>query len=85
MDETDLVWAVVIGVVVGLGGGRVLRRSHPHRGVAVLLAFAAAVLGSLLAGVVGVGDRPGFEPVERLLQFVFAGATLMLAGRLADS
>lgn len=83
MDGIDLLWAVLIGVVVGLGAWWPRRRGgpHPYAWVAIGLAFAAAVLGALLAGVVGVADRSGFEPVERLLQFVFAVATMVLFGK----
>lgn len=84
MDGIDLLWALVIGVVVGLGAWLPRRRrggSRAYAWVAVGVAFVAAVLGALLAGVVGVADRAGFEPVERLLQFVFAVATMVLFGK----
>jgi predicted membrane protein len=47
VDQTDLIWAVVVGLVAG------------------------------------VGDRPGFEPVERLLQFVFAASARLLVAPMA--
>ncbi|AGL19945.1 hypothetical protein [Actinoplanes sp. N902-109] len=82
MDRADLAYAVIIGLLVGGAGGRLLRRRGAHitDAAAILLAFVAAVLGSLLAGATGVDDQRGFEPVERLLQFLVAGATLTLLG-----
>lgn len=84
VDLTDLVFALVIGVLIGALGHLVM----PHHRVVplwftVLTGVIAAVLGSLVAGAVGVGDTQGFEWVERTLQLVFAIATVLNVRTLA--
>jgi uncharacterized membrane protein YeaQ/YmgE (transglycosylase-associated protein family) len=84
VDFADLVFALVIGVLVGALGHLVM----PHRRAiplwfTMLAGVIAAVLGSLVAGAVGVGDSQGFEWVERTLQLVFAIATVLNIRTLA--
>jgi uncharacterized membrane protein YeaQ/YmgE (transglycosylase-associated protein family) len=84
VDLTDLVFALAIGVLIGALGHLVM----PHRPAVplwftVLISFIAAVLGSLVAGAVGVGDSQGVEWVERTLQLVFAIATVLNIRTLA--
>jgi uncharacterized membrane protein YeaQ/YmgE (transglycosylase-associated protein family) len=84
VDLTDLAFALVIGVLIGALGQLVM----PHRRAiplwfTVLAGVIAAVLGSLVAGAVGVGDGQGFEWIERTLQLVFAVATVLNVRTLA--
>ena len=68
----NYVLAVVIGAVIGLIGGYVLREKHPN---AMWLAPVLAVVGGVLASVLAslFGD-PGYGWQEPIAQVVFAAA-----------
>lgn len=78
MDLTDLLAAFFVALVTGAGGRILTRHSRPRltTWIMVVTAFVAAVIASIIAGIADVSDTPGFEWVERLLQVVFASASL---------
>lgn len=85
VDVNDLLFALAIGVFTGTLG----HLAMPHRlrvplWFTVLTAFVAAVLASLVAGAIGLGDSPGVEWAERTLQLVFASATVLNVRTLAS-
>ncbi|WP_406090640.1 GlsB/YeaQ/YmgE family stress response membrane protein [Streptomyces sp. NBC_01013] len=74
MEISGLVSALIIGTVVGLLG-RLVLPGRQHIGVlwTLVVGIAAALLGSLLASVLGVGGTRGIDWIECLLQIVLAG------------
>ncbi|MEU1370597.1 GlsB/YeaQ/YmgE family stress response membrane protein [Streptomyces sp. NPDC005803] len=74
MEISGLVSALLIGAVVGLLG-RLCLPGRQHIGVlwTLVVGIAAALLGSLLASVLGVGDTGGVDWIECLVQIVLAG------------
>jgi uncharacterized membrane protein YeaQ/YmgE (transglycosylase-associated protein family) len=72
---TSHVTAVVIGVVVGALGWFLLPdgRTRPAW-AAVVLAVVAAVIGTFVAGVLGVAPSPGVDWLELTFQLSFAAA-----------
>lgn len=68
----NFVLAVVIGAVIGVIGGFVLREKHPN---AMWLAPVLAVVGGILASVLALlfGD-PGYGWQEPIAQIVLAAA-----------
>jgi hypothetical protein len=61
MDRTDLIAAVIVAVLTGAGGRVLTRRRQPAPWIMIGVGFAAAVVGSLVAGAVAIGDSPGSE------------------------
>lgn len=74
MHISGLVSALVIGAAVGLLG-RLVLPGRQHIGVlwTLVVGMAAALLGPLLASVLGVGDTRGVDWSEWLIQIVLAG------------
>ncbi|MEU1493756.1 GlsB/YeaQ/YmgE family stress response membrane protein [Streptomyces sp. NPDC005776] len=79
MEISGLVSALLIGVVVGLLGHLVLP-GRQHIGVlwTLVAGMAAALLGTLLASVLGVAHTRGIDRSECLIQIVLAA--LAVAG-----
>jgi hypothetical protein len=50
MDRTDLIAAVIVAVLTGAGGRVLTRRRQPAPWIMIGVGFAAAVVGSLVAG-----------------------------------
>ncbi|MFJ2026803.1 GlsB/YeaQ/YmgE family stress response membrane protein [Streptomyces sp. NPDC087897] len=74
MEISGLVSALVIGAAVGLLG-RLVLPGRQHIGVlwTLVVGIAAALLGSLLASLLGVGATRGVDWIEWLIQVVLAG------------
>ncbi|MFD4021021.1 GlsB/YeaQ/YmgE family stress response membrane protein [Streptomyces sindenensis] len=73
MEISGLVSALVIGSAVGLLG-RLVLPGRQHIGVlwTLVVGMAAALLGSLLASVLGVGATGGVDWIEWLIQIALA-------------
>jgi uncharacterized membrane protein YeaQ/YmgE (transglycosylase-associated protein family) len=74
MHISGLVSALVIGTSVGLLG-RLVLPGRQHIGVlwTLVVGMAAALLGSLLASVLRVGETRGVDWSEWIMQIVLAG------------
>ena len=79
----NFLYAVLIGAVIGLIGGYLLRSRHPN---AMVLGPALAIAGSVIASVLATifGDA-GYGPKDFILQVVLAivgvGVVYFLASR----
>ncbi|GLY25890.1 GlsB/YeaQ/YmgE family stress response membrane protein [Micromonospora sp. NBRC 101691] len=73
MEVTGFFTALVIGLIIGALGRLVVpgRQSIPIW-LTLLIGVIAAVLGTLVAGALGVDDTPGVDWIELALQVVFA-------------
>ncbi|MEV0329704.1 GlsB/YeaQ/YmgE family stress response membrane protein [Micromonospora echinospora] len=73
MEVTGFFTALVIGLIIGALGRLVVpgRQSIPIW-LTLLIGVIAAVLGTLVAGALGVDDTPGVDWIELGLQVVFA-------------
>ncbi|WP_416904834.1 GlsB/YeaQ/YmgE family stress response membrane protein [Micromonospora echinospora] len=73
MEVTGFFTALVIGLIIGALGRLVVpgRQSIPIW-LTLLIGVVAAVLGTLVAGALGVDDTPGVDWIELALQVVFA-------------
>ena len=74
MEITGLITAIVFGAVIGGLGRLVVPGRHKMSLlVTILVGIVAAVLGTAVAGFIGVADTPGIDWTELALQIVFAG------------
>ncbi|XTZ15048.1 GlsB/YeaQ/YmgE family stress response membrane protein [Micromonospora echinospora] len=73
MEVTGFFTALVIGLIIGALGRLVVpgRQSIPIW-LTLLIGVIAAVLGTLVAGALGVDDTRGVDWIELGLQVVFA-------------
>lgn len=73
MDVTGFLSALLVGTAVG-ALGRLVLPGHQHIGVlwTFVVGVAAALLGSLLAAVIGLGEDAREDWVEFLMQVAVA-------------
>ncbi|MFE0593051.1 GlsB/YeaQ/YmgE family stress response membrane protein [Micromonospora echinospora] len=73
MEVTGFFTALVIGLIIGALGRLVVpgRQSIPIW-LTLLIGVVAAVLGTLVAGALGVDDTRGIDWIELALQVAFA-------------
>ncbi|HEX2774165.1 MAG TPA: GlsB/YeaQ/YmgE family stress response membrane protein [Micromonosporaceae bacterium] len=73
MEVTGFFWAIVIGAIIGALGRLVV---PGKQNISIILTIAigivAALLGTLLAGAIGVDDTRGIDWIEIALQVVLA-------------
>jgi uncharacterized membrane protein YeaQ/YmgE (transglycosylase-associated protein family) len=84
MEITGLFSAIVFGLIIG-ALGRLVLPGRQNIGIllTMLVGVAAALLGTLIAGALGVANTPGIDWIELALQVglaavgvgLFAGAT----------
>lgn len=79
----NFIGAIVIGLVIGLIGGFMLRSKQAN---AIWLAPVLAVGGSLIASVLALafGDRRDYGWKEPILQVVLAGVGVAIVAYLAN-
>ncbi|MBW4700646.1 GlsB/YeaQ/YmgE family stress response membrane protein [Micromonospora sp. RL09-050-HVF-A] len=82
MEVQGFFTAIIIGLVIGALGRLVVPGKQK---ISILLTLAigvvAAILGTLLAGALGVDDTGGIDWIELFLQVAFAaGGVAVLAG-----
>ena len=82
MEITGLITAIIFGLAIG-GLGRLVApgRNQVSLLVTMLVGIVAAVLGTAVAGFIGVADTPGIDWTELALQIVFAGGGVSLLSR----
>ncbi|WKU05931.1 GlsB/YeaQ/YmgE family stress response membrane protein [Micromonospora sp. HUAS LYJ1] len=82
MEVQGFFTAIIIGLIIGALGRLVVPGKQK---ISILLTLAigvvAAILGTLLAGVLGVDDTPGIDWIELFIQVAFAAiGVALLAG-----
>jgi uncharacterized membrane protein YeaQ/YmgE (transglycosylase-associated protein family) len=75
MEITDIISALLIGLVVG-GLGRLVvpGRQHISLLLTIFVGIVAAFLGTAAATVLGVADTPGIDWIELAIQVGLSGA-----------
>ncbi|MBO8200026.1 GlsB/YeaQ/YmgE family stress response membrane protein [Streptomyces smyrnaeus] len=73
MDISGLISALVVGIVIG-ALGRLVLPGRQQVGVVwtIVVGIVAALIGSGIAGAVGVADTKGFDWIELIIQVALA-------------
>ncbi|GAB1817638.1 GlsB/YeaQ/YmgE family stress response membrane protein [Herbidospora sp. RD11066] len=80
MEITGIITAVVIGVVIGALGRLVLPgRRHLPIWLTVVVGVIAALVGTAIAGVLGVADTRGIDWIELAVQIGLAALGVSVA------
>ncbi|MGL5850560.1 MAG: GlsB/YeaQ/YmgE family stress response membrane protein [Phycicoccus sp.] len=80
---SSIITAIVIGAVIGALGRLVVSgKQDISILVTIAIGIVAALLGTLIAGLVGVSDTPGIDWIELLIQVLLAAVGVaIVAGR----
>ena len=79
MEVTGFLWAIVIGLIIGALGRLVVPgKQNIPIWLTILIGVAAALLGTLVAGLLGVDDTRGIDWIELIIQVAFAAAGVAL-------
>ncbi|WP_213450648.1 GlsB/YeaQ/YmgE family stress response membrane protein [Rhizomonospora bruguierae] len=80
MEISGIFTAIIIGLVIGsLGRLVVPGKQNLPIWLTVVIGVAAALLGTLVASVVGVADTPGIDWIELFLQVALAAIGVSIA------
>jgi uncharacterized membrane protein YeaQ/YmgE (transglycosylase-associated protein family) len=82
MTATGIITAIIVGAIIGALGRLVVpgRQSMPVW-LTIVVGIVAALLGSVIAGAMGVRDTAGFDWIELFIQVVLAAiGVALLAG-----
>ncbi|WP_327686435.1 GlsB/YeaQ/YmgE family stress response membrane protein [Streptomyces sp. NBC_00467] len=73
MEVTGIITAIVIGIIIGVLG-RLVLPGRQHIGIlwTITVGIAAALIGTALAGALGVADTNGPDWIEWLIQIALA-------------
>jgi uncharacterized membrane protein YeaQ/YmgE (transglycosylase-associated protein family) len=79
MTATGIISAIIVGAIIGALGRLVVpgRQSMPVW-LTIVVGIAAALLGSVIAGAMGVRDTAGFDWIEFFIQVVLAAVGVAL-------
>jgi uncharacterized membrane protein YeaQ/YmgE (transglycosylase-associated protein family) len=82
MAITGFFTAIVVGLIIGALGRLVLPgKQNIKIWLTLLIGIVAALLGTLLAGLIGVAETPGIDWIELALQIALAaGGVALVAG-----
>ncbi len=82
MEITGIITAVVIGLVIGALGRLVLPgKQNIPIWLTILIGIVAAIIGTFIAGAVGVAETPGIDWIELIIQVALAALGVsLLAG-----
>lgn len=79
----SIIAAIVIGAIVGaLARLIVPGKQHMSIGLTLVVGIVAALVGTLIAQLIGVGNTRGIDWIEHLLQLALAVAGVLLVTRL---
>ncbi|MGC4763793.1 GlsB/YeaQ/YmgE family stress response membrane protein [Micromonospora sp. DT46] len=80
MEVTGFFTAIIIGLIIGALGRLVVPgKQNIPIWLTLLIGVVAAVLGTLVAGALGVDDTRGIDWIELALQVVFAAIGVAVA------
>ncbi|GAB3802912.1 GlsB/YeaQ/YmgE family stress response membrane protein [Micromonospora zhanjiangensis] len=83
MEITNFLLAIVIGLIIGALGRLVVPgKQNLPIWLTIVIGIVAALLGTIVAGALGVGDTAGIDWIELLIQIVFAAIGVFLAAKL---
>ncbi|MDG4809503.1 GlsB/YeaQ/YmgE family stress response membrane protein [Micromonospora sp. WMMD1120] len=82
MEIAGFFSAIIIGLIIGVVGRLILPgKQNLSFLVTVAVGIVAAILGTLLAGALGVDDTAGVDWIELALQLAFAVAGVAILDR----
>jgi uncharacterized membrane protein YeaQ/YmgE (transglycosylase-associated protein family) len=85
VEITGIISALVIGLVIGALGRLVVPgRQQIPIWLTIVIGIVAALIGTAIAGVLGVADTRGIDWIELLLQVALAAGGVVTAVRLYD-
>ncbi|MER7455904.1 GlsB/YeaQ/YmgE family stress response membrane protein [Micromonospora sp. NPDC126480] len=80
MEVTGFFTAIIIGLIIGALGRLVVPgKQNIPIWLTLLIGVAAAFLGTLVAGALGVDDTRGIDWIELAIQVVFAAIGVAVA------
>lgn len=75
MEVTGIITALLIGLIIGALGRLVVPgKQNIPIWLTLLIGVVAALVGTLVAGLLDVADTPGIDWIELILQVGFAAA-----------
>ena len=79
MTITGIIWAIVIGAIIGALGRLVVPgRQNIPIWLTIVVGIVAAFIGTLIAQAFGVKDTGGFDWIEFFLQVIVAAIGVAL-------
>jgi uncharacterized membrane protein YeaQ/YmgE (transglycosylase-associated protein family) len=79
MTATGIIMAIIIGAIIGALGRLVVPgRQNIPVWLTIVVGIGAALLGSVIAGALGVRDTAGFDWTEFFIQVVLAAIGVAL-------
>ena len=86
MEVTGFFTAIIIGLIIGALGRLVVPgKQNIPIWLTLLIGVVAALLGTLLAGALGVADTPGIDWIELILQIGFAAVGVAIVAGMQSS
>lgn len=85
-----VVWTIIGGLIMGLIIGPLARLIMPGKqnislGMTVLVGAAAAIIGGLIADLLGVGDTSGIDWIKLFIQLALAVLGIVTYLRFSES
>jgi uncharacterized membrane protein YeaQ/YmgE (transglycosylase-associated protein family) len=83
MHVTGIVMAIIIGLVIGVLGRLVVPGRQPIPiWLTIVIGIVAALIGTAIAGALGVADTKGIDWIELLIQVVLAAVGVAVTAGL---
>ncbi|SEL48697.1 GlsB/YeaQ/YmgE family stress response membrane protein [Nonomuraea pusilla] len=80
MAVTGIISALIIGLIIGVLGRLVVPgRQRIPVWLTIVIGIVAALIGTAIAGALGVADTKGIDWIELVIQVVLAGLGVALA------
>jgi len=79
MTATGIIMAIIIGIIIGVLGRLVVPgRQNIPVWLTIVVGIGAALLGSVIAGALGVKNTAGFDWIEFFIQVALAAIGVAL-------
>ncbi len=79
MTVTGIITAIIVGLIIGALGRLVVPgKQNIPIWLTILIGIVAAILGTVIANALGVGDTKGVDWIELLIQVLLAAAGVAL-------
>ncbi|WP_431935580.1 GlsB/YeaQ/YmgE family stress response membrane protein [Micromonospora sp. RP3T] len=80
MHVTGILTAIIIGLIIGALGRLVVPgKQNIPIWLTLVIGVVAAILGTIVAGAMGVADTNGIDWIELLIQVIFAAVGVAIA------
>jgi uncharacterized membrane protein YeaQ/YmgE (transglycosylase-associated protein family) len=85
MTVTGIITALIVGLIIGALGRLVVPgKQNIPIWLTMVIGVVAALLGTVIANAIGVGDTRGFDWTEFLFQVILAAIGVALVAGLAS-